>query len=169
MSPKSARIDSPDVIKRFRNDFVLFDTACQQALEGIRSDITRTLGWLKGEQLSYWKQQIRKRDDLVLRAKAAYQRVRFASNAAGLDEKRALQKAIRAKEEAEEKLKRVKKWGQEIERKSGVMLGPCMHLSVQLADMTPRAISRLDRMVDSLDAYFRASGGEAGASPAGGE
>jgi hypothetical protein len=169
MSPKSARIDSPDVIKRFRNDFILFDSACQQAVEGVRADVTRTIGWLKGEQLSYWKQQIRKRDELVLRAKAAYQRVRFASNASGLDEKRALQKAIRRKEEAEEKLKRVKKWAQVIERKSGPMLGPVLRLSNELADMTPRAVVRLDRMVDSLDAYFRAAAAEAGGSPAGEE
>lgn len=164
---RSARIESPEILKEFRNRFVVFDGDCRRALEGVKTDINSTVAWLNGEQLSYWKQQLRKREEMVLKAKSAYHTARLGGQSHCLIELKDLQKAQRLKEEAEQKMLRVKKWVQQIERKSAMLLGPCMRLSVELADLTPRALSRLDTMIDSLDAYFRAAAGDGAASSSG--
>jgi hypothetical protein len=159
---KSARIDSPDLIKDFRNRFIVFDSECKRALDGIRSDVTRTVAWLKSEQTSYWKQQYRKREEMLRRAKEAYRQARFGNDRSCIDEQKAVKKAERMRDEAEQKIRLVRKWIQQIESKSGPMLGPCMRLSSQLADLAPKGVARLDTMIDSLDAYFRTVAGDGG-------
>ena len=72
-----------------------------------------------------------------------------------VDEKKALDRALRLKEEAEEKLRAVKKWILTIDNKAGKALGPCAALSSTLSRLTPKALVRLDQMLDSLDDYLR--------------
>ena len=167
MAARSARIESAEILKEFRSRFVIFDNDCRRALGGVKSDISGALEWLNGDQMAYWKHQLRKREEMVLKAKSAYHSARLGGESHCLIELKDLQKAQRAKEEAEQKIQRVKHWVQQIERQCNLLLGPCLQLSVELADLTPRALARLDSMVDSLDAYFRASAGDGAASSPG--
>ena len=72
-----------------------------------------------------------------------------------MDEKKALDRALRLKAEAEEKLRAVKKWAMTIENRAAKALGPCVALSSLLSTLTPKALARLDQMLDSLDDYLR--------------
>lgn len=159
MAQGPADISSPDVIRRFRNHFVKFDEICRNALEGIRSDVGRVQDWLRREQATYWKHQLRKREDLVERARREYLQARHSSEVtrkqSWVDEKKALDRALQLKAEAEEKLRAVKKWILTIDHKAGKALGPCVALSSMLSRLTPQALARLDQMLDSLDDYLR--------------
>lgn len=165
----SAHIDSPEVVQDFRNHFVLFDRACRQALDELKRDIHKTIEWLQREQLPLWQRELRKREEAFRAAHRDYQRARreadSSAQAAALEAKKALDKAKRYRDEAEAKIGAVRKWGLFLSHKAGELLGPCTVLSGHLDDLTPRALARLDRMVESLDEYFRTAPVDTGAPP----
>ena len=70
-------------------------------------------------------------------------------------ERRALERAERKKTEAVGKIELLKKWTTMLEHKAGKMTGPCFFLSNLLEDMKPRALNRLDKMQENLEAYLQ--------------
>ena len=159
MAQGSANIDSPDVVKRFRSHFVKFAEECQRALDGAHADVNRVREWLAREQAPYWKHELAKCEEQVEHARREYSRARLADTATRknscVDEKKALDRAIRRRTEAEEKLQAVKKWLPTIEREAAKALGPCASLKSLLRLLVPQALARLDQMLDSLDEYLR--------------
>lgn len=159
----SAHIDSPDVIRKFRSQFVVFDTDCRRALEGSRTDVSRIQEWLRREQLGYWQKELRKREELAEQARRDYTSARYRDGFSGrqscVDEKKALDRAVRLKEEAEQKIRAVKRWLQQIEREVANASGACQSLASLLDLATPNALARLDQMLDRLDHYMRSHSG----------
>jgi hypothetical protein len=158
-----ANINSPEVIRRFRARFVEFDADCRRALEGSRGEVSRIEEWLRREQTAYWKAQLRKREEAVEKAKRDYASARyndggFQGKKSSVDEKKALDKALRLKAEAEAKLAAIKRWLLSIDKQVADVYGACLSLSSLLDATTPRALSRLDGMLDSLDEYMRPGG-----------
>jgi hypothetical protein len=154
-----AQIDSPDVIKGFRNHLVKFDEHCRQAVSGIRSDCDRTIQWVQSEQMHHWKQELRKSEELVRQAKSAYEMARFGSEAyrktSYVDEQKQLRKAQARKEEAERKLTILKKWSSMLQQALEKQMGPIDNLAVALDLEVPKSIAKLDSLVESLEAYLR--------------
>ncbi len=165
MAGRSANIDSPEVIRRFRARFVDFDETCREALESVRVDVARVVEWLRREQLGEWKRRLRKRQELVEGARRKYlkalQDAADAGKRGAVDEKKELEKAERLKSEAEEKIRSVKRWAMAIEDRSGKMLRPVAALSGLLNSLTPKALGRLDTMLEGLDDYLRPAAGPA--------
>ena len=168
MAHGGVNIESPEVIQQFRNHFVLFDKACQQAVSGLKTDIQRTKDWLQREQLQHWKRELRKREEAYQTARRECHRARLqaqrSSESAYIEAKKVLDRATRRKEEAEQKIRSLKKWSGFLDHKVGELIGPCLNLSNQLESFTPRALARLDRMVESLEEYFRTVVPESGGS-----
>jgi hypothetical protein len=154
----SADLSSPEVIRQLRSHFVRFEASCRQALSGGRGDVQRTLEWLRREQLPHWKQQLRKREDLVTEARSKLTLARGAPermrSPSCFDERKALERAQALHAEAEEKILMIQKWLDVIEEKTEKLLQPCIGLSILLDSLGPEALNRLDRMLDNLDAYF---------------
>jgi hypothetical protein len=158
-----ANISSPEVIRRFRARFVEFDSDCRRALEGSRGEIVRIEDWLRREQTAYWKGQLRKREEAVEKAKREYQSALhndggFQGKKSAVDEKKALDRALRLKAEAEAKLAAVKRWLLTIDKQVADVSGACLCLVSLLDATTPKALARLDTMLDSLDEYLRPGG-----------
>jgi hypothetical protein len=156
-----ARIESPDVIREFRTHFVKFDTRCHQAIGGIQADAQRVSQWLRYEQLSHWKQELRKSEEMVRRAYTAFLLARDAISVYGksscVDEKKALRKAELRKAEVEQKLAAVKRWIPILERETEKLMGPINNLSSILDTASPKALGKLDQMTTNLEEYLRAA------------
>ena len=165
MAQKPARIESPEVIKGFRNRFVIFDQECRNALMGCAADVTSTTEWLRSEQRLYWKNQLRKREEELNVAQREHSQAQWAAGRGGrssaVEELRALHRAKRRKEEVEQKINAVKKWSALLDQKTSKMMGPVNALTILLDQRTPQVMARLDRMLDSLEEYFRQSPTEA--------
>src|SRR5437667_12505042 len=114
MSQNSARIDSPDVIKDFRVQLIKFDEVCRQSVAGIRSDVHHAMQWLQHDQMSHWKQEYRKAEELVRQAKSEYLLARYGATnirkPSYVDEQKALRRAEMKKETCEKKMAAVKRW-----------------------------------------------------------
>ncbi len=165
MARGSAHIDSPEVIKEFRNHWVVFDHACRQAISEMQRDVQRASEWLRREQLPHWKRELRQRREKYTVAKLEYQRLRRqearSPQSTSIDARIAFQKAAARLEEAEAKMRAIQKWLAVLDHEAAELMGPCFALDARLDALTPRALARLDRMADSLDAYFRAAPPEA--------
>lgn len=163
MSTGSARIDSPDVIKDFRNQFLKFEQTCRQGLSGASSDVDRIMQWLRHDQLLFWKQELRKSEELLSQARSQYLLARHGSDylrkPSYVEEQKALKKAERRKEEAQKKLEAVKKWSAMLEQQADKLMGPIDNFSGLLDTMAPKALSRLEVMIRNLEDYLRDSPG----------
>ncbi len=159
MAHGPANIRSPDVIKRFRSSFIKFTEESRRAVEDIQRDVSKVQLWLDHEQLAHWKHELRKRDEVMQRARREYTLARTDRGPlrkdSCVDEKKAYDKAVRLHEEAERKLATVKKTLLTLEQHTTKALGPVLALSSMLAAEAPKAVVRLDSMLDKLDDYLR--------------
>ena len=154
-----ARIESPEVIKAFRPQLIKFDEACHQAVTGVRSDMHRATQWLRQDQMNYWKRELRKSEEQVIQCRTAYIEARYGApqlrKNSAVDEKKALERAERRKEECDRKLAATKRWAAILEQQAEKMMGPIDNLSHTLDSATPKALSKLDQLVQNLEDYMR--------------
>jgi len=159
MSHGSARIDSPDTIRNFRVQFVEFETSARNALMAVNASVRRVSEWLKGEQQLYWKKELRNRENAVNLAQSDYNRAKLTAagktSNAEVDAKKVLDKAKRRKDEAEGKLEATKRWAVRIGTEMEKLVGAVRSFEVLLDETSPRALSRLDIMVEKLEEYLR--------------
>ena len=71
MSDKVAKVEDLDAIKSLKRAIWKFAEAANVALGDAEGEMNRAVMWLEGEQRAYWEGQVRKRHDLVERAREA--------------------------------------------------------------------------------------------------
>jgi hypothetical protein len=128
------------------------------ALANVDSDISRLSQWLHQERPAYWKHEIRKREDKVLAAKTDIQRkiISQAPEPPSLVlERRVLQRAQASVDGARARLEKVKQWSPRWERDALLYKTSVSALSEALYRDIPLALSRLEQMMLSLEAYER--------------
>lgn len=159
MALNRADIDSPEVIKHFRFRLIKFEETAKQAIAGIHSDVYRVAGWLGHEQSKYWSMELRKREEEFQLTKLAYKNAKDPMSAykkdSAVDERKEMHLAERRRDEAEQKLKAVKRWTMMIDRETEEMLGPVNVFAGTLDASTPKAIAKLDLLIQKLEDYLR--------------
>lgn len=160
MTRKPARIESPEIIRALRVRFVKFDEGCRDSLSSCDAHIRATGAWLAHDQRLFLKLQLRKCDEAMAVAQREYAQARWGgpqslSRSSGVEEKRALDRAKRRKEEVEAKMAALEKWVVRLDDQVDKLKRPCVALSNLLDHTTPRALARIDRMLDSLEEYLR--------------
>ena len=158
----SANIRSPELLRRFRHKFVEFDEAARQGLVSISNDVNSVVDWLRGDQMRYWNLQLRKRHEEMKRTWREYVAARHGDRRMGkpssVDERKAWEKAKRMRDEAEEKLRRIKGWVIALEREAEKLRPPCHRLDELLLTLVPRALIRLEHMIENLEIYLKPGG-----------
>ncbi len=156
---EGARIHSVDAIRQFRAALIKYAETGNSALTSADSDIDRVLGWLERDQTSFWAGQVRKRHEHVVRCEDAVRQKKLFKGADGgtqsvVDEMKALSVAKRREAEAEQKVLTVKK-AIAVLRKEGMLYkGRIMRLATTMSSDLPKAVHRLDRMTDQVEAYL---------------
>jgi chromosome segregation ATPase len=158
MSRHSARVHSIDAIKRFKAGLIEFVDLARLSLTEAQTDVQRTIHWLQHDQILYWNGEVRRRTELVSRAKSELYRAKMASadNASRcVEERNALKKAERRLEEAGEKIKAIRHWVRQLEREMHQFRGQTQHLANALEQDVPISLAKLDKMVGSLEDYIK--------------
>jgi len=118
--------------------------------------------WLRGDQLRHWNLQLRRRHEEMKRCWREYVAARHGDRRMGkpssVDERKAWEKAKRMKEEAEAKIERIKGWTVALEREVEKLRPPCHRLDELLVTLTPRALMRLEHMIENLEIYLKPGG-----------
>ena len=154
-----ARVESVDAIKNFRRAWLKFAEAANVALTEAEADAMSTLRWLETEQRSWWQNQVRKTTDLVSRCDEALRHKKIFKDASGrtpsaVDEEKALAKAKRMKEIAEEKLENVRKYTPRLAREIQLYKGQAQRLGTFVASDIPTGAAKLDKIVQTLESYL---------------
>ena len=153
-----ARVESVDALKRLRVFLCAFGETVGTGLAEAEAEIRRARLWLEREQAFHWKDQIRKRGELLHRAKAVLSQKLMLQQAdrssqSLVEERRAVAIAQKHLAEAEQKAVNVKHWTRQLERNAYTYKGSMQRIA-QMAEVdVPRSIARLDGMIRSLEAY----------------
>lgn len=158
MSGDRADVRSIDVIDRFRATLVGFVDAGKAALLEAESDLDRTILWLDRDRVPHWNRQIRKRQELLTRAKSELYRKQMQSSAKGgragdSDERKNLQRAERRLEEARARLQATRSWMRRLERERTLYKAAISPLASALDHELPGAVALLRKMSENLEAY----------------
>lgn len=153
-----ARVDSVAMLKDFRASLCRFAEQSRAGLDEVDGGIQRTMIWVSRDQHAFWKGQIPRRAEDVMRAKLELARKRDQKTPLGgtystVEERKALAAAKRRLEEAETKFANVRRWTRRLEQETSTYKGGIRGLSHALDHDIPRAVARLDNMIAALEAY----------------
>lgn len=152
---RGAHVASVEAIEEFRTALLLYGAKATQVLDSVDHDVKRTRMWLENEQASYWQQEIRKRARALERAEQELFSARLSSlkNDVTL-QLRMARKAKASMEEAEGKLKTVKKWLRDFDAVTAPTARPLDSLRDHFAIEIPKAAAFLRNAADAVDAYL---------------
>ncbi len=156
---RQAKVSSFAMLRRFRASLVTFASVASGALDEASADLEGTRLWLRGDQYRYWKNQVRACTERFVRARLALgqkevlDRALAGSRSSCVDERKAVAAAQRRLREAEDKLRQVKLWNRRLEKESLDFRGATQRLISAIETDIPNACARLDKMLDSLEAY----------------
>lgn len=160
-----AHVTSVEVLDDFRSSLIVYLSKARPALEEVGSDVLRIRLWLDNDQRTYWEQQIRRRMKVLEAAQQALFSARLSNLRETTDaETMAVQRAKRAVEEAEAKLRKVKQWSREFESQIEPLAKQLDHLRNLLAIDMPHGAAYLAGAIKSLAEY---AGITAGPEPTG--
>ena len=174
-----ARVESIEALANFKRALFKFAEAANAALTDAEADMSHVHRWLEHEQRVYWQNNVRKATELVSRCEDALRQKKIFKDSSGrtpsaVDEEKALAKAKRMKEHAEERLENVKRYAPRLAREIMLYKGQVQRFATFVAADIPGAAAKLDKMVASLEAYVNLAASDASvptsiAQPPGGD
>jgi len=155
-----AKITSVEAIALFRAALIVFTSQARPALEEVSSDVMRARLWLENDQWRHWENELRQRNKKLEQAQSELMTARMSD----FQETTSLQqmtvrRARQTVEEAEGKLKSLKRWDRELDNRAAPMLKEVEQLHSILTSEMPKAIAYLGQVVRALDAYADAGAG----------
>lgn len=178
MSQERADVRSIEVIDRFRATLAEFVDSGRNALVEAESDLDRTIMWLDRDRQPHWTRQIRKREELVTRAKSELYRKQTQLSAKDgrpsvVEEQVNLRRAQARLEDAKRRLEATRTWIRRLERERTMYRSAVSAFAGVVEADLPHAVALLRRMSENLEGYLgmappdlaRALGGPEDAGP----
>ncbi|MHC4519248.1 MAG: immunity protein Imm33 domain-containing protein [Planctomycetota bacterium] len=156
---QNARVNSIVMLKELRSALAAFAETASVALDEVSSEIQRTVVWLNEDRRRHWKNEVRLRTEQQVQAKLALKRkgvfdlALTGGRTSAIDEKKALAKAERRLQEARQRLARTQSWIQRIDKELSDYRAASVGLTGAIDADIPNARARLEKMVESLEAY----------------
>ena len=149
-----AHVTSVEAIELFRATLINYLSKARPALEEVGDDLGRTRQWLQYDQRLHWENLLRKRaKDLEQAQQALFGAKLSTLREASTAEAEAVHRAKRAHAEAEEKLRRIKRWGREFETLVDPQDRQLEKLRTVLFTDMVQAVQYLGQVVKTLDDY----------------
>jgi hypothetical protein len=155
--PERAKVTSFEAIDAFRAHLIVFLSKARPALEEVAADVMRTRLWLENDQRTYWENQYRLRQKALERAQEALFSAKISNlRTEGSVEQLAFHRARRALDDAEQKLRIIKKWNREFDGHVQPLVKQTEKLHTFLSADLPQAVAHLHNILDTLAAYAEA-------------
>lgn len=154
-----AKITSVEAIESFRNSLIIFLSKARPSLEEVSTDVARTRMWVENEQRLHWEHEMKRRKKNLDEAQNAF----FSAQMSHLRqptvaERLAVSKAKIAFEEAEVKLRTIKRWNRELGSQLEPLARQMEHLHTVLSGELPNGIAYLSKQIETLRDYTAATG-----------
>jgi hypothetical protein len=152
--PQQAQVRSLEAIEAFRSHLIVYLSQARPALEEVSAEVLRTRSWIENEQRMFWEGQVKRRIKALEQAQQAV----FSSRLGMLKKESAadqmeLHRAKRALEEAESKLRVLKKWAREFDTRVQPLLKQTEKLHTVLSNDMVQAVTSLSQTINTLAAY----------------
>ncbi len=149
-----AHVTSVEALESFRASLILYVSKARPTLEEVSADVVRTRMWLQNEQRMHWENQVRRRTNALEQAHQALSSARMSNlREAGTAEQMLAHRAKRALEEAEAKLKLLKRWNREFDSQVDPLVKQLEKLHTVLANDMGQAAASLAQTIATLAAY----------------
>ena len=152
--PERAQVRSIDALETFRSNLIVYLSKARPTLEEVSSDVQRMRGWLENERRAHWENEVRRRSRALEEAQAALFSSRISRlSEASAAEQMAVQRAKRAFDEADGKLRILKQWSRVFDNRVDPLVKQMEKLHTVLAHDMVRAVAYLAQAINTLDAY----------------
>ena len=168
---RAARVTSIGVLQTTAAAVQRFRSEAAAVLDDLQIQVQHALEWIHHDRKDYWAQELRRSWEGVSAARLQLQQAQVSRRIAGrepacIDEKRALERAKRRLETAEEKVRAVAHWTHVIERAVDEFQQNRTQFATWLDTDLIQAVAALNRMSASLESYTSlAAPAAAGPSP----
>jgi hypothetical protein len=156
-----AQVKSIDALQAMSAALECFHDNAANALDELDMQIRRALQWIGHDCREYWNQAVRRSRDDVHEARLQLERAKLTrrideeQRVSCVEEKKALEKAKRRLQFAENKVAIIPQWSVKIERAINEYRASRSQFVTWLENDYPRAIAVLGRMVAALETYVR--------------
>jgi hypothetical protein len=149
-----AKVTSVEALESFRASLIVYLSKARPTVEEVSSDVVRLRTWLESDQRMFWEKEMRRRMKKLEEAQQAL----FSAELSGLTEsmtveRMAVTKAKRAVDEAELKVRAVKKWDREFGTQIEPLVKQLERLDTILVNEMPEAIFYLSQAIKTLHEY----------------
>ena len=152
--PQKAQVRSIEAIEAFRSHLIVYLSQARPALEEAAAEVTRTRSWLENDQRTHWEIQIRRRTKELEQVQQALFSARLGTlRTETAEEQMAVHRAKRSVEEAETKLRVLKKWNREFDGQAQPLVKQMEKLHSVLSNDMVLAVTFLTQTIGTLAAY----------------
>jgi hypothetical protein len=152
---QSARVTSIDALQDWKNALAVFQDHAKEAVVTLELEVRRMFDWLD-DQRKFWQAEIRRREDEVVQAKSELWRRKnmpIIEHPDCVEQEKALKRAQRRLEEAQEKLEKTRHWGPALKRAVDEYESHGRRLAAILETDVPRSLGVLEQRIGALEAY----------------
>ncbi len=152
--PQRAQVRSIDAIEAFRSHLIVYLSQARPALEEAAAEVMRTRSWVENDQRTFWENQLRRRHKELEQIQQALFSARLGPlRKESAADQLAFHRAKRAVEDAEDKLRVVRKWAREFDNRVQPLLKQTEKLHTVLSHDMVNAVGFLTQVLNTLAAY----------------
>jgi hypothetical protein len=149
-----AKITNLHALETFRSQLLVFKDKARRALDEVQDDIKRTRHWLQRDIWAHWEGQLKRRQRVLDQANAELTSARFSALVDNPTmQQMQVRKAKRLVEEAEEKIKQVKRWNRDYDHQADPLHRRLESLAFYLENDVPKAAAFLVQAIQTLEDY----------------
>ena len=151
---QEARVRSLDALTAWRSSLIVFQTKARRGLSQVFEEAKRMRQWLESEQRPRWEMEIKKRSRKLDQANQELITARYATlRATVMGQEQSVPKAKAALQEAEEKLRKTKRWCMDYDRVVQPLTKKLENLHYYLEHDLPKGIHLMEQLVRTLEGY----------------
>ena len=155
---RSANVLSTQALKDFKVVMANFSEEARNSLGGVDMELRRMRDWLERDQLGYWQSQVKKRNELLMQARADLHRRQLSQSGSesvsDADQKEALREAQKRLRAAEEKVALVKRLIPQLQHAIDEYHSHSQPLGDHLAGGFEKSMATIEKMILALESYL---------------
>lgn len=156
--PERANVTSLEAIEAFRARLIIYRDKAGRVLDEVGEDVIRTRVWLQTDRVTFWEGQIRRRQkELEMRQQELFSAQISGMRDASFNQQQAVQRARRAIQAAEDKLRIVRQWNRQYDQRVEPVAKQVEKLRHNLVHDLGLAITFLSEVTKTLADYAEIS------------
>jgi chromosome segregation ATPase len=150
-----AKVTSVEALEVFRASLIVFLNKAHSSVDQVSDEVRRVRSWLQHDQRTHWEGELRRRARDLAQAEQEMLSARMTKALDNLSaQQQAVNKARRAVEEAQEKMRRIKLWIRDFDGAIDPLARGLNSLRGYLDHDMPQAIAYLGEVEKIIEGYM---------------